>query len=517
MSLQDHVTPGYALRVRGACKTFGAHLALDHVDFDVKRGEIHCLAGENGSGKSTLIKLISGAYSADAGTSFVFGDDASPVELSPIEARRQGVRVIWQDLALFPALSVAENIGFDRFVSKPLLRRDGRAMREAAKVVLARLGADLDPDRLVSDLTIAERQIVSICRAVIGDPRIVFMDEPTASLTQLETDGLIAIVRAMAAQGISVVFVSHRLAEVLDISERVTVLKDGKLVGCFSTEGMTQRRLGELMTGSDLTPSILRTRPLDEVVLRTSGLSRAGEYQGIDLEIRRGEVIGLIGLLGAGRTELAHTLFGMTRPDAGSIEVAGLPVRLNSNRDAIARGVAYVSEDRLSLGLDQKQSIIDNTIVTVMRSLERFGLLLPSAKRRLTQDWIDRLKTKAANISLPVSSLSGGNQQRVVLAKWLAINPRLLILDAPTVGVDVGARASIFEIVRTLAEEGMAILLISDETGEVYHNAHRIAVMKNGHIQTWFDPELVHRKRAGELRQCLSGFPACCGRSRARS
>jgi len=500
---QDQIfSPAYALRVSAATKCFGQHLALDHVDFEVRRGEIHCLAGENGSGKSTLIKLISGVYSADAGSLFAFGEEMPLERLSPVEARRQGVHVIWQDLALFPDLSVAENIGFDRFVESPFNRRDRRGLRDLALEVLARLGVPLDPDALVCDLSIAQRQIVSICRVVAGEPRLVFMDEPTASLTQAETDGLIAIVRAMSRQGISVVFVSHRLAEVLDISERVTVLKDGKLVGCYSTQGMTQKQLGQLMTGSELTPERLSPFAGGETVLRTASLSRGGEYAGIDIEIRRGEILGLIGLLGAGRTELAHSLFGMSSPDAGSIEIDGQRVRLRSNRDAIAAGIAYVSEDRLTLGLDQAQSITDNTAVTVKQSLERFGLLLPSAKQALTNHWVERLKTKVSDIALPVSALSGGNQQRIVLAKWLATRPKILILDAPTVGVDVGARASIFEIIRELAAEGMAILLISDEANEVYYNAHRIAVMRAGNITTYFDPMVGTEK---ELEGLVNG------------
>ncbi len=491
----DQTQSDYALRVKGATKRFGNQLALDDVDFELRSGEVHCLAGENGSGKSTLIKLISGAYSADPGTRFDFGDGKGRDRMTPTEARELGVHVIWQDLSLFPDLTVAENICFEHFVADALKRYDRGASRALARTALDRLGVPLDVDTHVRDLSIAQRQIVAICRVLTGNPRIVFMDEPTASLTQAETDGLLAIVRKMSAQGISVVFVSHRLAEVLDISERVTVLKDGALVGCFPTEGMTQGELTRLMTGRLLETRVQDKSPQGDVVLRTQGLSRAGEFEDVSITIRKGEVLGLIGLLGAGRTELAQTLFGLSRPDAGRIEIGGESQHFRSNRDAIRKGIAYVSEDRLNLGLIQAQSITDNTAMTVLKSLLRFGFLLTEkAKRRLTQDWIDRLRTKAADIDLPVSALSGGNQQRVVLAKWLATSPDLLILDAPTVGVDVGARAGIFEIIHELAASGMAILLISDEASEVLYNAHRIALMKSGSITDYFDPAAITEK-----------------------
>ena len=363
-------------------------------------------------------------------------------------------------------------------------------MREVATAAIQRLGFALDLDRPVRELSIARRQMVAICRALAADARIVFMDEPTASLTQTETDALLEVIRRLASDGIAVVLVSHRLAEVLEVCQRVTVLRDGRLVGVFPTAGMTQARLTELMTGQTFETS-LRQRDLAAapVVLEVEKLSRRGEYADISFRLRRGETLGLTGLLGAGRTELALTLFGMTQPDSGEIRLAGRPVSFESNRDAIDAGIAYVSEDRLTLGLVQPQSIADNTVITVLdRIVSALRMVDPKRKAERVDSWVKQLGIKIGQPEDAVSTLSGGNQQRVVLAKWLATNPKILILDGPTVGVDVGARDGIFRIVRNLAEAGMAILLISDEIPEVYFNADRVLHMHGGRIVEAFVP-----------------------------
>lgn len=481
------------LRLQNVSKTFGGVTALRSVDFEVAAGEVLCLAGENGSGKSTLIKIVAGVYTADPGATMTF--DGVPVDgLSPGKARALGIQVIWQDLALFPEMTVAENIAFERYLGARPRLVDRPAMRREAAAMLQRLGVTVPLDAPVRELSIAKRQMVAICRALIADARLVFMDEPTASLSQAETDALIAIVRRLSKAGIAVVFVSHRLAEVLEVCERVTVLRDGGLVGSFAAEGMTQTRLTELMTGRTFDQAVRAGRHAPgPVVLETSGLTRHGEYADVSLQIRAGEVVGLTGRLGAGRTELALTLFGMSEPDAGTIALEGRALRMRSNRDAIGAGIAYVSEDRLSLGLVQAQSIEDNTVVSVIDRLIRPRPFLSLARKRaLAADWIDRLKVRIGAQDHAVSTLSGGNQQRIVLSKWLATEPKVLILDSPTVGVDVGARAGIFEIIHGLADRGMAILLISDEIPEVYFNADRVLHMRGGRIVESFDPRSVH-------------------------
>jgi simple sugar transport system ATP-binding protein len=363
-------------------------------------------------------------------------------------------------------------------------------LRAAAAAALARLDVTLDLDARLGTLPIAQRQIVAIARALVGDARLIFMDEPTSSLTQSETDALLGVVRTLSARGVAVVFVSHRLAEVLDVCSRVTVLRDGRLVGVYPTAGMTQARLAELMTGKTF-DAVVSARDMSAApaVLEVQGLTRRGEFSDVSFTLRRGEVLGIAGLIGAGRTELAHVLFGMARADAGTVRLEGREVAFASNRAAVAAGVAYVSEDRLALGLIQPQSISDNAVMAVLRRITgASGLLSARAQEDLVAHWIAELAVKLGKASDAVSTLSGGNQQRVVLAKWLATEPRLLILDSPTVGVDVGARAGIFRIVRALADRGLAILLISDEVTELHANADRVLHMAHGRMVGEYDP-----------------------------
>lgn len=476
-----------AIRATSITKKFGGFTALDNVEFELQPGEIHCLAGENGCGKSTLIKIINGVYQPEPGAHFEFSGQQSVGQISPSSAKRLGIHVIWQDLALFPDLTVAENICFDSFVAHPLKGIDNQAKIEQASKTIGELGVQLDPTARVGDLSIAKRQLVAICRVIQAEARIIFMDEPTASLTQKETETLLSIVRRLSAQGISIVFVSHRLAEVLDVCERVTVLRDGKLVGTFPTEGMTQKKLSTLMTGKELDQTPRAGEVNGDRILVLKHLTRRGEYEGISFDLRKGEILGLTGLMGSGRTEIALSIFGMTKPDSGEIRLDGQEMQFTSNRDAIDAGIAYVSEDRLNLGLDQKQSIADNTAAPVLKQLSNPSFFLsPKSIRALCDTWIDKLKTKVSDPLLPVSSLSGGNQQRIVLAKWLATEPKVLVLDSPTVGVDVGAKAGIFEIIRKLADQGMAIILISDEASEIYHNTDRTLVLKEGRISRSF-------------------------------
>lgn len=470
-------------------KRFGGVLALDDVRFDVRRGEVLCLAGENGCGKSTLIKIVGGVHAPEPGAVMRF-DGKSVERMDPARARALGIQVIWQDLALFPEMSVAENIAFERNLGARPRLVDRRAMRRDAANVLERLGVALDLEALVRGLSIARRQLVAIARALVAEARLVFMDEPTASLSRGETDALLGIVRRLSAEGIAVTFVSHRLAEVLDVCERVTVLRDGGYVGTFPTSGMTQTRLTELMTGATFDQALHASAARgDAPTLEVRGLTRAGEYADVDLDVFPGEIVALTGRLGAGRTELALTLFGMTAPDAGTVRLDGRALSARSNRDAIEAGIAYVSEDRLSLGLVLPQSIGDNVALPVLdRLVNALGLRAPRRQGALVNGWVKRLRVKIGHADDPVATLSGGNQQRIVLAKWLATEPKLLILDSPTVGVDVGARAGIFEIVRELAAGGIAILLISDEIPEAYFNGDRVLHMRDGRLVEGFVP-----------------------------
>jgi len=480
-------------------KTFGGVKALKDVSFEVKEGEVHCLAGVNGSGKSTLIKIIAGAYTPEPGASMTYFGHAEKA-ITPVLARKRGIAVIWQDLALFSHMTVAENIAFETLLSSVPKPVSHRKIRNQAHSAIELLGVELDLDARLHTLPIAQRQLVAIARALVGDAKLIFMDEPTASLTQTETNGLLKVVRSLSARGVAIVFVSHRLAEVLEISSRVTVLRDGSLIGVYDTAGMTQSKLTELMTGECFDSVVAaRDRSAAAPVLEVDCLARPGEFKNVSLTIRSGEVVGLIGLIGAGRTELAHTLFGMTKAHSGQVKLNGKTVTFRSNRDAIKHGVGYLSEDRLTLGLIQPQSIADNQVLAVLPRLSNvFGLISPSRKKASVDQWIKALGIKLGNTDDAISTLSGGNQQRVALAKWLSIDPKVLILDAPTVGVDVSARAGIFKIVRRLAEEGLAILLISDEVPEVYFNADRVMHMEAGEVIAEYDPRVMDLQKMEE-------------------
>ncbi len=476
------------LSLRNVSVTFGGVKALQEVSFEVLPGEVQCIAGENGSGKSTLIKVVTGVYRPGPGSELTVAGKTVEA-MTPALARAAGFQVIWQDLSLFNEMTVAENIAIEAVLGAVPRPVDHAAIRRTASAVLERLGTHLDVDARLGRFGVAQRQIVAIARALVRDARVIFMDEPTSSLARHETTRLLDIVRTLSKAGIAVVFVSHRLGEVLEISTRVTVLRDGRFVGVFPTHEMTQARLTELMTGKLLSQAVTATdRRHEKPVLSVSELSRAGEYRDISFTIHKGETLGLTGLLGAGRTELALSIFGMHRPERGTIAIDGTPVDLHSNRDAVRAGIGYLSEDRLSLGLIQQQSVADNLVVTVLDRILEAGLISSRKKQALVARWIDNLAIKIGLPEDSIATLSGGNQQRVAIAKWLATKPKLLILDCPTVGVDVGARAGIFEIVQRLADEGLGILLISDEVPEVYFNSDRILHMAEGRIVGEYDP-----------------------------
>jgi simple sugar transport system ATP-binding protein len=477
------------LALSGIGKRFGGTIALDAIDWSVEPGEVHCLVGENGSGKSTLIKILAGVHAPDPGGTITI-DGTVHHKLTPHQAKALGIQVIFQDLSLFPNLTVLENIAIDHQLGGALKTPPRRAMRETALAALARLDAQLPLDAPVGNLSVAQRQIVAICRGLAANARLLFMDEPTASLTRHEVDLLLATVRRLKAQGVAIVFVSHRLEEVVEIAERVTVLRDGRKVGTFPASEIDDHRLAELMTGRRIEHTVRARRPAAKApVLELRNAGRAGEFEDVSLALHASEIVGLTGLLGAGRTELALALFGMTPLERGELLLDGRPVRLTSNRDAVARGIAYVSEDRLSLGLNLRQSIADNISITVLDQLAgRAGLVSPSDRSGMAESWVGRLDIRAASVDATVQTLSGGNQQRVVLAKWLATRPKVLILDSPTVGVDIRNKQGIYDVIRQLADRGVAILLISDEVPEVFFNADRVLHMRDGRIAGEFVP-----------------------------
>ncbi|TCL03217.1 monosaccharide ABC transporter ATP-binding protein (CUT2 family) [Sodalis ligni] len=489
------------LQLDGISKIFGGVHALSNMSLRLEKGEVHCLCGQNGCGKSTLIKIMSGVYQPEPGG--VITIDGNQIDhLTPVESTRLGVQVIYQDLSLFPNLTVAENIAIGLH-GGGLKQVNWKKITGLAADAMQSIGVSLRLNDKVADISIAQRQLVAICRAMAADARLVIMDEPTSSLTRHEVDALLLLTLQLKKRGITIVFVSHRLDEVLEIADRVTVMRDGVKLGTYDAGEMSDRKLATLMTGKEFSYQCeAKDRPDTETVIEVRGLSRAGEYEDINLDVRRGEILGLTGLLGSGRTELALSLFGMTRPDRGEIVINGESANMRSNRDAIERGIAYLPEDRLSLGLVLEQSISANITLSVVESLvNKAGLIRDDLYSATVLHGIDELSIKAGNPENKVKTLSGGNQQRVVLAKWLATHPNLLILDSPTVGVDISAKDGIYQVVRNLAARGIAIIMISDEIPEVYYHSDRVLVMRLGRLFGEYIPGRCSEK---ELKEALN-------------
>lgn len=463
-------------------KSFGAVRALKGVSFTLRPGEVHALLGENGAGKSTLIKIITGAHAADGGRMMIEGVSVS--DLTPSRSRELGVACIYQQPALLPDLSVAENIGLRLRPSSAFQRIDWDERRREARSLLERVGADLDVDAEVRSLSMPEQQLVEIACALGAGARIVIMDEPTASLTHQEQLLLFEVVRDLRTRGIGVIYISHRLEEIFALADRVTVLRDGESVGTFPAAGMSESQLIQHMVGRELSQVYPESRSTPgDVVLSLKGIGcRATGVHSVSLDLRAGEVLGLAGLVGAGRTELARILFGLTPADSGVVELNGQPVQLRSPQEAVGHGIAYVPEDRRRHGVILEMPIQQNISMAVHRSLFPGAWLRPARERDLAQRFIRELGIKASGPEAPGSSLSGGNQQKVSVARWLATKPKVLILDEPTQGVDVGAKAEIHRIIRSLAEEGLAVLMISSDLPEILGMSDRIAVMRQGRI-----------------------------------
>ncbi|MEO7414376.1 MAG: sugar ABC transporter ATP-binding protein [Opitutaceae bacterium] len=470
------------LELRALAKSFGGARALRGVDFDLREGEVHALLGENGAGKSTLIKIVTGAHQPDRGTIKVAGQIVAG--LSPATARQLGIACIYQQPALFPDLTVAENIALRLEPAAALRRVDWSARRERVRGLLDRIGAVISPEAEVRTLSMPEQQLVEIACALGAGARIVIMDEPTASLTQKEQHLLFAVVRELRKSGVGVIYISHRLEEIFALADRVTVLRDGESVGTNEVSELNEAALIRMMVGRELTqiypPS--ESAPGNVVLaLRNVGCRTSG-VQGVTFDVRAGEIFGLAGLVGAGRTELARILFGITPADTGEITLNGERVVLHSPQDAIARGIAYVPEDRRRHGVVLDLPIAHNMTMAIHPGFFPATWLRLSAERGLALDFIRDLAIKCSGPEAPGGSLSGGNQQKVSLARWLATKPKLLILDEPTQGVDVGAKGEIHKIIRRLAKEGLAVLLISSDLPEALGMSDRIGVMRGSTI-----------------------------------
>lgn len=480
------------LEVRNIIKRYGGVTALNDVSMALAGGHVHCLAGENGCGKSTLIKIISGAERPDSGEILING--VPHTHMTPKAAIQQGIQVIYQDFSLFPNLTVAENIVLTSAVAQKRAFVSAKRSRPAAQAIVDELGLDLDLDLIVEQLPVADKQLTAICRALINDARVIIMDEPTTALTHSEVQRLFALVNKLRQRGVALVFVSHKLEEALQISQDVTILRSGRLITTGPASGFDRRSISTFMTGREVDESRIVNEPVEGAgqLLRVKNLTLPGAFEDISFDVLEGEIVGLTGLLGSGRTEIAEALFGVLRAESGEIELGGKTVQIHSIRDAVSAGIGYVPEDRLTQGLFMDKSIADNmTASSLEKYRTKLGLLDKQKISEMIGGLFDKLRIKAPNVDAPVRSLSGGNAQRVVLAKWLANGPRILILNGPTVGVDVGSKEEILAILRAQAAAGMGIIVISDDVPELVSVCNRVIVVQQGRVTSEFSGDEI--------------------------
>ncbi|WP_029252056.1 sugar ABC transporter ATP-binding protein [Paraoerskovia marina] len=485
------------LELRNAVKSFGAVVAVSDGTIELREGEIHALIGENGAGKSTMVKILAGVHRPDVATFQVAGEDASFRNVG--DSKAAGISVIYQEPTLFPDLTVAENIFIGRQPVNRLRLIDRRRMRRDAAALFAELGVDLDPHRIADGLSIADQQLIEIAKAISMDARVLVMDEPTAALSGAEVDRLFTVARRLRDQGVGILFISHRFEEIFALTDRITVMRDGAYVSTHQTAETTEAEVVREMVGRSVDQLFPKEpAPIGEPVLEVTGLTRRGIFSDINLVVRSGEIVGLAGLVGAGRTEVARAVFGIDRYDDGSVTLNGTPIPPHDPQASIDAGIAFVPEDRRKQGLVMDLSVARNATLAVRRELARMGLISASHEREVAEEWTDRLQVKTSSQSAPVSTLSGGNQQKVVLAKWLATEPSLLIIDEPTRGIDVGTKSEVHRLISDLAGRGIAILMISSELPEVLGMADRVVVMREGRVSEVIDrsdavPEAVMR------------------------
>ncbi|MDH3658405.1 MAG: sugar ABC transporter ATP-binding protein [Alphaproteobacteria bacterium] len=470
------------LKMSSISKGFPGVQALSGVDFTLDRGEVHALVGKNGAGKSTLIKILGGVFPPDGGDMKIEG---KAVDLSsPHAAMEKGVAIVHQELSLVPQLTVAENIFLGRLGQGSGWWLRWTDLAAKAQTVLKRLDSAIDPKATVRDLSVAQQQLVEIAKALARDPHILVLDEPTSALADQDAERLLHILRRLASDGVGIVYISHRLAEVEQVADRVTVLRDGNTVSSVAMAEVDRRRIVELMLGEELShgDDLHPPKNRGDVVLSVQGLSRSGVVEDVSFDLHKGEILGIAGLVGAGRTELVRLIFGCDQADAGEISIGGQRIERLSPRRMCGLGVGYLPEDRKSQGLVLDLSIRENMVMTVLHRMSDFGFMNRRRERDVVDQLIADLQVACSDTEMPARTLSGGNQQKIVIGKWLATKPALLILDEPTRGIDVQAKAQIFRILEGLAETGVAIIFISSEIEEVMMVSHRILTMANGRI-----------------------------------
>ena len=492
----------YLLSMKNVNKSFPGVLALDDVTLDILPSEIHALVGENGAGKSTLMRALSGVSKIDSGTIYWKGKS---VEIShPRDAQKLGISMIHQELAVIPYLDVGKNIFLGR---EPQLKVSGvidwKKLYQQAQDQLDKLGLDINPKAPVESLTIAQQQMVEVAKALSMDASLIVMDEPTSALTEKEVEALFSYMKKLRENGVSIIFISHRLNEIQRVSDRITVLRDGKWIGTSEVKELSQNDIVKMMVGRGVEQSAKKeTKPSDEVVLQIKNLSSGDEVHNVTFDLHKGEILGIAGLVGAGRSALAEAIFGSRKITSGHIELDHKKVMFASPQMAVEHGLGLVPEDRKAQGLFLNMAVWQNIVIAGIKKITRFGFIRKAETQKISASLVDRLSIKTPNLGQQVKNLSGGNQQKVIIARWLSLKPKILILDEPTRGIDVGAKAEIHNLLKELATEGVGVLMISSELPEVLGVSDRILVMKEGHLVAELDPELSSQD---EIMQAAAG------------
>jgi ABC-type sugar transport system ATPase subunit len=476
----------FILVANGIKKSFPGVIALDNIQFNLKRGEVHTVIGENGAGKSTLMKILAGVYKKDDGSIKLNGEEVN-IE-SPKQALSLGINTIFQELNSLPNLTVMQNVFLGREPKTNFCFVDKKKLYVKTEEIMKQLNLDIEPDTIVGELSVGKQQMVEVAKAVFFACQIIIMDEPTAVLSKQERDVLFTTIKTLKERNVSIIYISHRIEEILEISDRITVLRDGKYIGTIGINEATAEKIVKMMVGRELTeyyPKVCGEK--GEVAIAVKNISKKELYKNVSFEARYGEVLGFYGLVGAGRTEVANSIFGMILPDMGEILINNIKVNIKSPRDAIRLGLGYVPEDRKLIGLIINMAVQENMTLARLPWLSRFGFINRMEQEKTTNYYIKKLGIKCSNNKQIVNTLSGGNQQKVVLAKWLTLKPKVLILDEPTRGIDVKAKVEIYSIINDLIKEGIAIIFISSDLSEVINMSDRIIVMRDGSISGEFN------------------------------
>ncbi|MBE5880793.1 MAG: sugar ABC transporter ATP-binding protein [Lachnospiraceae bacterium] len=474
------------IEMKGINKSFGTNQVLKNAGFFLKDGEVHALMGENGAGKSTLMKILTGVYTKDSGTVFVDGQEVS--YKTPQEAEKAGIVFIYQELNVLFDLTVVENLFMGKEITKGLGVCDMKAMREKAHEVMEKVGVNIPVDAVMSDLSVGQQQMVEICKALMVDAKVIIMDEPTAALTESETEGLFKVINSLRKKGVSIVYISHRMEEIFELCDRITILRDGEYIDTKEIKDITMDDVVQMMIGREIGERFpKRDVKIGEEVIKVEGLTSGKLFHDVDFSVRAGEVLGVAGLMGAGRTEIMQAVFGNLKKDSGKIYIDGKEVTIKNPRQAIAAGIGFITEDRKTEGLLLEKSIAENIEIANLGKVSKNKVLSKQKQDELVKRGIEEFKVKCFGPWHECNNLSGGNQQKVVLAKWVYTDPKILILDEPTRGVDIGAKKEIYNIINELAAKGVAVIMVSSELPEVLGMSDRIMVVREGEVRGILD------------------------------